>query len=49
MNKQETIAFLKGKLVGLRWRKRELIIFRQNVNEDISIAKDELKQWENKD
>lgn len=48
MNKKETIAYLKGKLQGLRGRRKELMLFKKRIEEDISIAKDELKQWEDK-
>jgi len=49
MNKQETIAHLNGKLQGLKTYKKELMLFKKRVEEDISIVKDELKQWEDKD
>lgn len=45
MNREETIAYFKGKLEGLRLLKVELKIHRGRVEAEIKYAKEQLRGW----
>lgn len=45
MNNKETLIFLKGKKEGLRVFQKELKIFRQRVEEELRICREQIKEW----